>query len=194
MQRLKSSGTLIFGSLAVPQLKRKALNSWAAVQDTYISTKDTFERHRVVFTVGTSIASVATAWFGYSIRHYHETKVDRRLESIEKVMKNNYQFEHLEIQKIVGSGSCSVSSCAATAGTTLLIGYGLGWRGGRSYANKRFRKEQMKMLGQIKPKGWELLGRIRPRRWQFQFLRRTVTRSRLPESAVKTSEKILKDS
>lgn len=26
--------------------------------------QDTFERHRVVFTIGTSIASVATAWAG----------------------------------------------------------------------------------------------------------------------------------
>lgn len=31
-----------------------------------VSPKETFERHRVVFTVGTSIASVATAWAGES--------------------------------------------------------------------------------------------------------------------------------
>ncbi|XP_048137597.1 uncharacterized protein LOC115750871 isoform X2 [Rhodamnia argentea] len=114
MQRLRR-GTSLFGSLAAPQLKKKALNSWAAVQDTFFSTKDTFERHRVVFTVGTSIASVATAWAGYSIRHYHETKVDQRLESIERAMKDNYQFEHGEIKKIVGRESSSTAACIATA-------------------------------------------------------------------------------
>ncbi|KAJ7960320.1 putative Triacylglycerol lipase 2 [Quillaja saponaria] len=72
------------------ELKRKSLYSWAAVQDTYYSTKDTFERHKVVFTIGTSISSVATAWLGYSIRHYHESKVDRRLESIEKAYYSPY--------------------------------------------------------------------------------------------------------
>ncbi|KAJ7960319.1 Triacylglycerol lipase 2-like protein [Quillaja saponaria] len=108
-------------------------------------------------------------------------------------MKNNYRFEHSGIQKIIGSGSCTFSACVATAETTLIIGYGLGWRGGKSYANTRFRKEQLKMLGQIKPKGWELLGRIRPRRLQFQLLKRLQTRSRVPESAVRTSEKVLKD-
>ena len=62
MNRLRGRGTPILGSALVPQLKKKALNSLVAVQDSYLSTKDLFERHRVVFTVGTSIASVATAW------------------------------------------------------------------------------------------------------------------------------------
>eukprot|EP01018_Ginkgo_biloba_P032800 Gb_18749 [translate_table: standard] len=68
MQRLKASAPSILGSIGVPQgiqqLKRKASNSWSAVQDTFYSTKDVFERHRVVFTIGTSIASVGTAWAG----------------------------------------------------------------------------------------------------------------------------------
>ncbi|KAL8145535.1 hypothetical protein AgCh_003629 [Apium graveolens] len=49
---------------AVPQIKKRALNSLTAVQDTYYSIKDTFERHKVVFTISTSVASVATAWLG----------------------------------------------------------------------------------------------------------------------------------
>ncbi|WVZ10159.1 hypothetical protein V8G54_014689 [Vigna mungo] len=68
MQRLRSS---VFSA---PNLKKKYLNSRAAIQDTFFFHKgflflslspfpDTFERHRVVFTVGTSIASVATACF-----------------------------------------------------------------------------------------------------------------------------------
>ncbi|XP_057953058.1 uncharacterized protein LOC131147584 [Malania oleifera] len=181
MQRLRSPGTSIFGSLAMPQLKRKALNSFAAVQDTYFSTKDIFEKHRVVFTVGTSLASVATAWIGYSLRHFHEAKVEQRLDSIEKAMKNNYHIEHSEIKKIVDSGSSSTAACVATAGTTLIIGYGLGWRGGKWYANRKFRKEQMKLLGQIKPKGW-----------QFKFLRRPMRRPKLPESRVENSEMLQK--
>lgn len=64
MQRLRSSGTSIFGSMAVPRLKKKALDSFSAVQDTFFSTKDIFERHKVVFTISTSIASVGTAWIG----------------------------------------------------------------------------------------------------------------------------------
>ncbi|KAF5185211.1 Triacylglycerol lipase 2 protein [Thalictrum thalictroides] len=84
MQMLRSSG---FRSVvAVPNLKRKALNSWSAVQDSYFSTKDIFERHKVVFTISTSIASVATAWIGYSIRYAHQAKVEERLQSIEKAV------------------------------------------------------------------------------------------------------------
>ncbi|KAF3443385.1 hypothetical protein FNV43_RR13067 [Rhamnella rubrinervis] len=190
MQRLRGSENFILRSLASPLLKKKARNSWAAVEDTFLSTKDIFERHRIVFTVGTSIASVGTAWFGYSLRHLHESRVDQRLQSIEKAMKINNDIEHSEIRDIVGSGSCSLPACVATAGTTLIIGYGLGWRGGRWYANRQFRREQMKLLGHIIPKRWQLLGQMKPRVWQFQFLRRPFSRFRSPESTIKASEKI----
>ncbi|XP_052178531.1 uncharacterized protein LOC127792175 isoform X2 [Diospyros lotus] len=166
MQRLRTSRSSIMGSLAVPHLKRKALNSWSSVQDTFYSTKDVFERHRVVFTVGTSVASVATAWIGYTMRHLHDSKVDQRLSSIEQAMKNNHNIEHKELEKLASSGSCSIAACVATAGTTLVIGYGLGWRGGNWYANRKLRKGQMKLLEQIKPKTWQLKLRrplIRPR-------------------------------
>ncbi|KAL2474299.1 hypothetical protein Adt_35035 [Abeliophyllum distichum] len=151
MQRFWMSSSSISNYLRVPILKRKSLNSWSAVQDTYYSTKEIFERHRVVFTVSTSIASVATAWAGYTIRHLHESRVEQKLESIEKAMKSNYQIEDPEFKKLV-SGTVSFPACVATAGTTLIIGYGLGWRGGKWYANRKFRKEQMKLLGQIKLK------------------------------------------
>ncbi|XP_078443706.1 triacylglycerol lipase-like protein isoform X2 [Wolffia australiana] len=65
-------------------LRRRASNSWSAVQDVYFSTKDIFERHRVVFTISTSVASLATAWAGYSLRHYHQRSIETRLESIEE--------------------------------------------------------------------------------------------------------------
>ncbi|TQE00132.1 hypothetical protein C1H46_014242 [Malus baccata] len=190
MQRLRSSGTLLSSSQAITRLRKKAFRSWAAVQDTYFSIKDIFEGHKVVFTVGTSIASVATAWFGYTLRHLHESRVDQRLESIEKVMKNNHNLEQSEIRNIMDSGTIGLPSCIATAGTTLVIGYTLGWRGGRWYANRKFRREQMKLLGQIKPKRWPLLRRIEPKVWQFQFLRRPLTRQRTQDNPVKTSEKI----
>ncbi|XWS75812.1 hypothetical protein CRYUN_Cryun01aG0124200 [Craigia yunnanensis] len=174
MQRLRNRGTSLLGSVAVPNLKRKALNSWAAVQDTFFPTKDTFERHKVVFTVGTSIASVLQ--HGYSLRHYHESKVDQRLESIEKAMKSNYHLEHADIKKLVDPGPSKTAAWVATAGTALVFGYGLGWRGGTWYANRKFRKEQLKLLGQIKPKRWQLLGKIKPRRWQLRFLRQCKIR------------------
>ncbi|XP_055959560.1 triacylglycerol lipase 2-like [Mercurialis annua] len=155
MQRFRSKG-----NSGVPYLKNKALNSLSAVQDTYSSIKDLFERHRVVFTIGTSLASVATAWGGYCLRHLYESKVNQRLESIENAMKNNYHIEHAEFKKLVDPGNSNIATCIATAGTTFVVGYGFGWRGGRWYANRKFREEQMKLLGHIKPKRWQLLGRV----------------------------------
>ncbi|XP_073286213.1 uncharacterized protein [Primulina huaijiensis] len=176
MPRFRASGSSILHRLTVPQLRRKALNSWAAVQGTFYATKEIFDNHKIVFTVSTSIASVATAWAGYSLRHFHESRVDQRLESIEKAMKNNHPMQDPELKKLV-SGTMSLPACVATAGTTLIVGYGLGWRGGTWYANRKFRKEQMKLLGLIKPK-----------RWPLKFLRRPFVRFKLPENAAKISE------
>ncbi|KAG9154571.1 hypothetical protein Leryth_025485 [Lithospermum erythrorhizon] len=175
MSRLRPSS--VFRQLSVPQLRRRASNSVSAIQDTYFSTKDIFERHKVVFTVATSIASVATAWIGYTLRHYHESRVEQRLDSIETAMKNKYEINDREFKKLV-SGTVSIPACVATAGTTLVIGYGLGWRGGRWYSNRQFRREQMKLLGQIKPK-----------RWPLRFLRRPLIKPRLPESASSKASK-----
>ncbi|KAK1306174.1 Triacylglycerol lipase 2 [Acorus calamus] len=50
--------------MAAPNLKRKASNTFSAVQDTYLSTKDIYERHKVVFTMATSVGSILTAWAG----------------------------------------------------------------------------------------------------------------------------------
>ncbi|XP_071722625.1 triacylglycerol lipase 2-like [Rutidosis leptorrhynchoides] len=163
MHLLRSKASSILSSISSPQLKKKTLNSIAAVQDTYLSTKDTFERHRVVFTIGTSIASVATALLGYSIRHYHGTRVDQRLESIEIAMKNSYYLEHTDLKKLVDPGSSRVASLVATAGTTFIIGYGLGWRGGRWHRNRQIRKEQLKLSGQVKPRRWQFIRKIKPR-------------------------------
>ncbi|XP_039141487.1 uncharacterized protein LOC120278818 [Dioscorea cayenensis subsp. rotundata] len=175
MQRLRSSGRAIFravrprssygdgsssfDALSVPSLRRKASNSWSAVQDTYLSTKEVFEKHRVVFTIGTSVASVLTAWAGYSLRHYHHSRVEERLMSIEEAMKHKNNAEHKEIKKIVNSGNVSTEACIATAWTALLLGYGLGWRGGLWFANRKFQREQLKLMGQMKPRGWQFLGR-----------------------------------
>ncbi|KAL6135180.1 hypothetical protein ACLB2K_067408 [Fragaria x ananassa] len=194
MNRLRGSAKLFWQS--VPQLRNnmrhKALRSWTAVQDTYLSTKDVFESHKVVFTVGTSIASVATAWIGYTVRHLHDTRVDKRLESIEKTIQEKHHIKEAEIREVIGSGSMSLSSCIATAGTTLVVGYILGWRGGRWFANKQFRKEQMKLLGHVKPKRWQLLRQQiqQPKGWQFQFLKRPLLKHKAPENVVKTCEKI----
>ncbi|XP_010928409.1 uncharacterized protein [Elaeis guineensis] len=162
------SGSSIFRSVAVPNLKRRASNTWSAVQETYLSTKQVFESHRVVFTIGTSIASILTAWAGYSLRQYHQSKIEKRLGSIEQALKNNYEVENQEIKKIVSSGNVSTAACVATAWTSLVIGYGLGWRSGAWYTNRKFRREQLKLMGQIKPQKWQFLRRpfIFPRRRQ----------------------------
>ncbi|XP_057522815.1 uncharacterized protein LOC130802767 [Amaranthus tricolor] len=189
LQRLRSFKSSIWRSVGVPELKKRAHNSWCAVQDTFYSTKDTFERHRVVFTVGTSIASVATAWIGYSLRHLHDTKVDRRLDSIEQAMKSTYQIEREEIKKIVGSGTYSTAACAATAGTTLVIGYALGWRSGKWYANRKFRRDQMKLLGQVNPRRWQFI-----KKPNLQSIRIPLLRNRSSKSSLKSSEAVQKDS
>ncbi|XP_051135525.1 uncharacterized protein LOC127254468 isoform X5 [Andrographis paniculata] len=189
--RLRASGSSLANFLTAAQLKRKASNSLSAVQDTFYSTKDIFERHRVVFTISTSIASVATAWAGYSIRHYHESRVDQRLEAIEKAvlncsaldnkMKSSYQIQDPELKRLV-SGTVSFPAFLATAGTSLIIGYGLGWRGGAWYTNRKLRREQLKLLGQIKP-----------RRWPLKFLRRPLMKLRQQEPSSNISEPLPKD-
>lgn len=177
MTRFGRFGVPIVKRFALPQIKKRALNSLSAVQDTYYSIKDTFERHKVVFTISTSVASVATAWLGYTLRHLHQSKVERRLDSIEHSMKSNYKMQHNDFKKLVGSSNNNPATHVVAAGASLIIGYGLGWRGGRWYANKKFRKDQMKLLGQIKP-----------RRWPLRLLRRSLARPKLTESAVKTTE------
>ncbi|XP_010556970.1 PREDICTED: uncharacterized protein LOC104826130 [Tarenaya hassleriana] len=189
MQRLRSRGTSLLGFAIVPQLKKKTLNSWAAIQDSYLSTKALFESHRAVFTIGTSIASVATAWAGYSIRHYHESKIDQRLQSIENAMKNNHDLERGELKKLVDPAGSRTAFTIATAGTTLIIGYGLGWRGGMWYANRKYRREQLRLAGQLKPRSWQLLGRIKPRGWPSKLLKRPFRRHRTSENDLKTPGK-----
>uniref|UniRef100_A0A1J3J9C6 Triacylglycerol lipase 2 n=1 Tax=Noccaea caerulescens TaxID=107243 RepID=A0A1J3J9C6_NOCCA len=190
MNRLRGRGASIPGFAVVPHLKKKVQNSMVALHDSYLSTKDLFERHRVVFTVGTSIASVATAWIGYSLRHYNETRINQRLESIENAMKNSHELERGELKKLVDPVGSKFTSTIATAGTTLVIGYGLGWRGGIWYANRKFRREQMRLAGQLKPREWKLLGRIKHRAWPTtKFLRRPFPRqNKTTESALKTPE------
>uniref|UniRef100_A0ACD5Z0P9 Uncharacterized protein n=1 Tax=Avena sativa TaxID=4498 RepID=A0ACD5Z0P9_AVESA len=150
----------------LPNVRRRATNSWAAVRDTFFSTKEVFESHRVVFTVGTSIASVLTAWAGYSFRHMQQSKIDKRLHSIEQSLKDTHRNEHDEIKKIVTSYNISTPACIATALTTSVVGYALGWRGGAWYARRAFRREQQKLMGQIKSHNrwhWRPFSKLRNR-------------------------------
>ncbi|KAL8209146.1 hypothetical protein R6Q57_008558 [Mikania cordata] len=161
MQGLRR-GSSVIKQFSVPQIRKKVLNSLSAVEDTFLSTKDTFERHKVVFTILTSIASVGTAWAGYTLRHLHETKVEQRLESIENAMKKNYDIEGKDFRKLVGTDNSNAAACVATAGVSLIVGYGLGWRGGRWYANRKFKRDHMKLSGQVKQKKWQLKFLKRP--------------------------------
>ncbi|GKC55097.1 hypothetical protein Tco_1077842 [Tanacetum coccineum] len=164
-----------FGEDQVPQIRKKVSNSWSAVEDTLSSTKDTFERHKIVFTVLTSVASIGTAWAGYTIRHLHETKVEQRLDSIENAVneKKIIDLEGRKIKKAGDTGSM-LQLVFQPCGVALVVGYGLGWRGGRSYAHRKFKREQMKLLGQDKPK-----------RWQLKFLKRPILRFRKSNATVK---------
>ncbi|AQK47087.1 hypothetical protein Zm00014a_017337 [Zea mays] len=144
VRRLGGAGRAL---LTLPNIRRRASNSWAAVCDTFFSTKQVFENHRIVFTVGTSIASVLTAWAGYSLRHVQQSRIEQRLESIESSLKGNHKVEHEEIKKIVTSSNISAPACVATAMTTMVVGSAVGWRGGAWYARRGLRKEQQKLVG-----------------------------------------------
>jgi len=144
VRRLGGTGRAL---LTLPNIRRRASNSWAAVCDTFFSTKQVFENHRIVFTVGTSIASVLTAWAGYSLRHVQQSRIEQRLESIESSLKGNHKVEHEEIKKIVTSSNISAPGCVATAMTTMVVGYAVGWRGGAWYARRGLRREQQKLVG-----------------------------------------------
>ncbi|KAL7142308.1 hypothetical protein ABFS83_08G115400 [Erythranthe nasuta] len=184
ISRLRASGSSIANHQILTQFKTKASNSFSAVQATFYSTKDLFERHKVVFTISTSIASVATAWAGYTLRHLHQSRVEERLQSIEKAMKSNYEMKEPEIRRLV-SRTVSIPACVATAGTSLIIGYGLGWRGGAWYANRKLREEQMKLLGTIKQQRFHKV---------LKFLKRPLRRPKLQESAAsKISDSSPKD-
>lgn len=164
VRRLGGAGRAL---LTLPNIRRRASNSWAAVCDTFFSTKQVFENHRIVFTVGTSIASVLTAWAGYSLRQVHQSRIERRLESIESSLKGNHKVEHEEIKKIVTSSNISAPACVATAMTTMVVGYTLGWRGGAWYARRALRREQQKMMmGHMKSHNrwhWRPFNRLRNR-------------------------------
>ncbi|KAM3298633.1 hypothetical protein ACQJBY_040224 [Aegilops geniculata] len=174
-RRLAGAGRAV---LSLPSVRRRATNSWAAVRDTFFSTKEVFESHRVVFTVGTSIASVLTAWAGYSLRHMQQTKIDKRLHSIEESLRNTHKVEHDEIKKIVTSYNISTSACIATALTTTVVGYALGWRGGAWYTRRIVRREQQKLMGQIKSQN----------RWHWRPFSKLRTRFRSNRHASKSSD------
>jgi len=53
----------------------------------------------------------------------------------------------------------------------------------------QIKPRRWQMLGNIKPKGWQMLRNIKPKGWQFKFPRRT----KVPDTAVKASETIIKD-
>ncbi|CAN6236600.1 unnamed protein product [Urochloa humidicola] len=166
VRRLGGAGRAL---LTLPNIRRRASNSWAAVRDTFFSTKQVFESHRIVFTVGTSIASVLSLWAGYLLRQVQQSRLERRLGSIETSLKDKQKDEYEEIKRILASRNISTSACIATAMTTMVVGYGLGWRGGAWYAQRAFqRQQQMLMMGHMKSHG----------RWQWRPFNRLKNRLR----------------
>ncbi|KAF6149610.1 hypothetical protein GIB67_011219 [Kingdonia uniflora] len=63
------------------------------------------------------------SWTGYSIRHMHQAKVEKKLETIEDAMKHNCHMEHADLKRIIDIGNVSTTACIATAGTSLVVGY-----------------------------------------------------------------------
>lgn len=52
----------------------------------------------------------------------------------------------------------------------------------------------MKLLGQLKPRRWELLGQIKPKGLKLQFLRRSLSKTQAAETTTKASETTTKAS
>ncbi|KAK1273714.1 hypothetical protein QJS04_geneDACA008058 [Acorus gramineus] len=97
-------------------------------------------------------------------------------EFFHEQIEQNQKIEHEEIKKIVNSGTVSLTGCTATALTTLILGFGLGWRNGRRSAFNKIRREQQKLLH----------GHKNSQRWQF--LRRPLSRCRSHQESHKTAE------
>jgi len=133
------------------QVRAKAAHSYKAVHDTFYSVKAVFEKHNVVFTIGASLASAGAAWAGYTARQMHQKKVEDRLNSIEHAMTTVHNLEEEQVKALTKGIGVSYPGCAATAATTLIIGYGFGFRGGRRYALNRIRKQQQRLLNPPTP-------------------------------------------
>lgn len=127
-------------------VRGKAVHGYRALHDTFYSIKAVFEKHNVVFTIGASLASAGAAWAGYTARQLHQRKVEERLNSIEQAMTTVHNLEVEQVQAITKGIGVSYPACAATATTTLVVGYALGFRGGRRYTLNRIRKQQQKPL------------------------------------------------
>ncbi|KAI4378258.1 hypothetical protein MLD38_015761 [Melastoma candidum] len=101
-------------------------------------------------------------------------KVDQKLGSIESAVDWLYLLMCIKM-----SFSSNTTTCIASAGTALVIGYDLGWCVGRWHATRKFRREQMKQLGQTMPRRQQMLSRMKPRGGlKLQFL--TKMRSPVP--------------
>ncbi|XP_077248027.1 uncharacterized protein LOC143887743 [Tasmannia lanceolata] len=109
--------------------------------------KDVYEKNKVVFTVSTTMLCVGTTWAGYSVGNLHQSNVENHHQSIEQAMKRNNDRAH--IRKTANSGNVSVSTCIAIAVSSLIIGFGLGWRGGKRNTNRKFQGEQLNSPGHI---------------------------------------------
>eukprot|EP00250_Pteridium_aquilinum_P011396 c20037_g2_i1 orf=192-683(+) len=127
------------------KITSRVTHSVNAVSDTYSSLKDVFERHKVVLTLAASLASAGAAWAGYTARQVHQKRVEARLDTIEHVMTNVHNLEERQVKALTSTGVTFIS-CVATAGTTFVIGYGLGWRGGRWHMAKKIQRQQQKLL------------------------------------------------
>jgi hypothetical protein len=107
---------------AMQKVRAKVVHAQKAVQETFFSVKEIFEKHNVVFTIGASLASAGAAWAGYTARQMHQKKVEERLNSIEHAMTTVHNLEEEQVKALTSGIGVSYTACAATAGTTFVIG------------------------------------------------------------------------
>lgn len=145
LRRIPSASSKGMHRSIAQRLTSRVSQSVNAVSDTYSSIKDVFERHKIVLTLAGSLASAGAAWAGYTARQLHQRKVEARLDTIEHVITTVHNLEEKQVKALTNTG-VSFTACVATAGTTLVIGYGLGWRGGRWHMIKKIQRQQQKLL------------------------------------------------
>eukprot|EP00898_Chlorokybus_atmophyticus_P009057 jgi/Chlat1/9152/Chrsp97S08443 len=108
-----------------------------AVSETWCSTRDTFERNRIVFTIGGTLLSAGAAWAGFAARKVHQSNLEERLQAIQRRLEQNHGV-HMKDQPLeVNYAGVSYTMTAYAATVGLLAGFGMGYYKGRLSALRR---------------------------------------------------------
>ncbi|GAQ78017.1 hypothetical protein KFL_000060840 [Klebsormidium nitens] len=152
---------------ALRALRRKYQNAVRAVDDSFQATKNLFEKHNVVFTVAGGLLSAGAAWAGYTARQVHQKKLEEKLQKIEEHMTNVYSLEEQQVKALTTAATrtgVSYKTFLATSSTALIVGYALGFRGGRRFVIRRIPPDLLRAAKKQKSGKQTGLARLLPGR------------------------------